>query len=186
LPFTIAEGLAVKHQIPREIFLAKIQSQMTAGEKLRMQDSASKVGALLSIDPQKLSLTKLALYILSLSTIDRQQRRAELTSWLQLSSATTLDKQRRIEILHCNPVFNTNDYELKQLSPLIPTIGIREAEDLPTVLAFMRFADGRGNLGDLETYLMDRSNDILSRNISPTSWTRLWTFGIRSSQIVAD
>jgi hypothetical protein len=55
------------------------------------------------------------------------------------------------------------------VSILIPTIGIREAEDLPTVLAFMRFADGRSNLGDLETYLMDRSNDILSRLISPTS-----------------
>jgi hypothetical protein len=280
LPFTVAEGLAVKHQIPREIFLAKIQSQMTAGEKLRMQESASKVGTSLSIDPHKLSLTKLALYILSLSPIERQQRHTELTSWLQLSAAATLrqtplkmgkvaaildrsysssgsrekrrrplgialavdallraaateyrafwtvpidnalmvtargqtnlaiplldalqwkvdtilivsdgwendppeavaellrvyygrlDKQRRIEILHCNPVFNPNDYELKQLSPLIPTIGIREAEDLPTVLAFMRFADGRSHLGDLEKYLLDRSNDILSGDISPTS-----------------
>jgi hypothetical protein len=277
LPFTVAEGLAVKHHIPREIFLTKIQSQMTAGEKLRLQDSASKAGTSLSIDPQQLSLTKLALYILSLSPNERQQRHTELTSWLQISAAATLrqtplkmgkvatildrsysssgsrekrrrplgialavdallraaateyrafwtvpindalmvttrgqtnlaiplldalkwkvdtiliisdgwendppgavaellrvyyeklDKQRRIEILHCNPVFNANDYELKQLSPLIPTIGIREAEDLPTVLAFMRFADGKSNLGELETYLTDRSNDILSREIS--------------------
>jgi hypothetical protein len=77
-----------------------------------------------------------------------------------------LDKQRRTEIVHCNPVFNSNDYELKQLSSLIPIIGIREAEDLPTVLSFMQFADGRSNLGELETYLMARSNDLLSRDIS--------------------
>ncbi len=273
LPFTIAEGLAVKHQIPRQIFLAKIQSQMTAGEKLRLQDSAAKAKTSISIEPQKLSLTKLALYLLSFTRAERQERHAEFSSWLQLSTLATLrriplklgkvaavldrsyssfgsrekrrrplgialavdallrtaaqeyrtfwtvpiddallvtpwgqtnlanpilaalgwqpetiviisdgwendppgavaellrvyygklDPQRQISIVHCNPVFNANDYQLKQISPLIPTIGIREAEDLPMVLAFMRFADGRGNLAELETYLRDRSQDVLS------------------------
>lgn len=74
-----------------------------------------------------------------------------------------IDPQHRVSIVHCNPVFNTNDYELKQISPLVPTIGIREAEDLPTVLAFMRFADGRGSLNELETYLLQRTQDILAK-----------------------
>jgi hypothetical protein len=269
LPFTVAEGLAVKHQIPRDIFLAKIQTQMTAGEKLRLQDSATTAGVSIEIEPQRLPLTKLALYILSLDLDLRRERHAELTSWLAHSTIATiaqvpfklgkvaavldrsysssgtrekrrrplgvalaidallstaaseyrafwtiptadpllvtprgqtnlvaplldaldwqpdtivtvsdgwendppgavaellriyygkLDPLRRVAIVHCNPVFNANDYELKQLSPLIPTIGIREAEDLPTILAFTRFADGRGSLTELEAYLTDRAD----------------------------
>ncbi len=273
LPFTVAEGLAIKHQIPRQIFLEKIQGQMTAGEKLRLQGSAAQAGMELSINPQRLSLTKLALYLLSLELQQRQEQRLKLSDWLAKSTATALkhtplqlgkvaavldrsysssgsrekrrrplgiaiavdsllqqvsreyqafwtveiddslmvtprgqtnlatpildaltwqpelivvisdgwendppgavaellrvyyaklDPQRQVEIVHCNPVFNANDYELKQISPLVPTIGIREAEDLPTVLAFMRFADGRGSLAELETYLLQRAQDILA------------------------
>jgi hypothetical protein len=280
LPFTVAEGLAVKHNIPRQLFLEKIQAQMTAGEKLRLQDSASKAGTSLTIDPQRLSLTKLTLYILSLDIEVRRDRQVELTSWLDRSASHALqqipfklgrvaaildrsysssgsrekrrrplgiavavdallrqaakeyqafwtvptddpllinprgqtnlvtplldaldwqpetiaivsdgwendppgavaellrvyygklDPQRQISIVHCNPVFNANDYELKQLSPLIPTIGIREAEDLPTILAFTRFVDGRGSLGELEAYLTDRATNILvDRQPTPT------------------
>jgi hypothetical protein len=273
LPFTVAEGLAVKHQIPRRVFLAKIQSQMTAGERLRLQGSADKVGMELLIDPQRLPLTKLALYLLSIDLKQRQERRLELADWLAKSIETILkntplqlgkvaavldrsysssgsrekrrrplgialaidyllqqvsqeyqafwtvpladsllviprgqtdlatpildalawqpelivvisdgwendppgavaellrvyyekiDSQRQVSIVHCNPVFNANDYELKQISPLVPTIGIREAEDLPTVLAFMRFADGRGSLAELEAYLLQRTQNILA------------------------
>jgi hypothetical protein len=271
LPFTVAEGLAVKHQIPRQVFLEKIQGQMTAGEKLRLQSSADRAGMELSIDSQHLPLTKLALYLLSLDLKQRQEQ--QLADWLAKSVATILkrtplqlgkvaavldrsysssgsrekrrrplgialaidcllqqaateyqafwtvplidpllvaprgqtdlatpildalawqpelivvisdgwendppgaaaellrvyyekiDLQRRVSIVHFNPVFNANDYELKQISPLVPTIGIREAEDLPTVLAFVRFADGRGSLAELEAYLLQRSRDILS------------------------
>lgn len=272
LPFTVAEGLAVKHQIPRKEFLEKIQGQMTAGEKLRLQASADQAGMDLSIDPQRLPLTKLALYLLSLDLKQRQEQRIELAEWLAKSAATILkntplqlgkvaavldrsysssgsrekrrrplgialavdcllrkvsgeyqafwtvpladpilvtprgqtdlatpildalawqpelivvisdgwendppgavaellrvyyekiDRQRQVSIVHFNPVFNANDYELKQISPLVPTIGIREAEDLPTVLAFVRFADGRGSLVELEAYLLQRVQDIL-------------------------
>ncbi len=273
LPFTVAEGLAVKHQIPRQVFLEKIQGQMTAGEKLRLQGSADRGGIELTIDPQRLPLTKLALYLLSLDLKQRQEQLLEIAHWLATSAATILkntplqlgkvaavldrsysssgsrekrrrplgialavdcllqqvateyqafwtvpiadpllvtprgqtdlatpilaalawqpelivvisdgwendppgavaellrvyyakiDPQRQVSIVHCNPVFNANDYELKQISPLVPTIGIREAADLPTVLAFMRFADGRGSLAELEAYLLQRTQDILA------------------------
>ncbi len=78
MPFTVAEGLAAKHNIPREIFLKRIQGQMTAGEKLRLQGSSEKAGIKLEITPEKLPLTKLALYILSLDLKTRRERREEL------------------------------------------------------------------------------------------------------------
>ena len=42
LPFTVAEGLAAKHQIPRARFLARIEAQMTQAEKVRMQQNVAR------------------------------------------------------------------------------------------------------------------------------------------------
>lgn len=268
LPFTVAEGLAQKHKIPRQIFLEKIQPQMTAGERLRLQNSAAVAGMEIEIDPGQLSLTKLALYILSLPFKVRKERYEELKSAMENSAAATLvrnplqmgkvasvldrsysssgsaekrrrplgialaidyllkaaaqdyqafwtvptkdsllisprgqsdlatpildalasqpemivvisdgwendppgatakllltyyqkiDPQHRVSLVHCNPVFNANDYTLKEISPLVPSIGIREAEDLPTILQFACFADGRNSLAQLEAYLAART-----------------------------
>lgn len=278
LPFTIAEGLAAKHQIPRPLFLEKIQSQMTAGEKLRLQNSAAAAGKNIEIDPRQLSITKLALYILSLPIATRQQRHAELHQLLTTSAAQTLaqnplqlgkvsavfdrsysssgsaekrrrplgialaidyllraaaqdyraywtvpiadsllltargqtdlatpilaalaerpetilvisdgwendppgataelllayyqkiDPQRQVAIIHYNPVFNPNDYSLKEICPLVPTIGIRAAEDLPTVLQYVRFAGGRLSLAQLEAYLAEKVHHICGSKTSP-------------------
>lgn len=273
LPFTVAEGLAVKHNIPRERFLQNIEGQMTAGEKLRLQKSAGKVKAKLDLNPQKLSLTKLALYVLSLDLDIRKQRQHELEQLLQTSAHNTLrkvpfrlgrvaavldrsysssgssekrrrplgialavhyllqaasqnyqpfwtiavpeplivtpygqtnlvdpilaaiawqpdlivivsdgwendppggfaellrvyrtklDPKRQISIVHCNPVFNANDFTLKQLSSLVPTVGLRDAEELPVVLEFARFAEGTASLTELETYLASRVQHLLA------------------------
>lgn len=272
LPFTVAEGLAAKHDIPRERFLAGIAKQMTVNEKLRLQNSSEKAKVQLEIDPHCLSLTKLALYILSLSLEIRQQKKAELRSAIINSAkallgrshfklgkvATVLDrsysssgsseKRRRplgialashylislvareyrdfwtvptndpfmvtprgqtniatpllsaltwqpeliiiisdgwendppaataellrvyrckidphgkTSIIHCNPVFNADDYTLKRISPLIPTVGLREAEDLQLVLKFARFAEGKATLAELQAYLKTRSQQVL-------------------------
>ncbi|HBE19583.1 MAG TPA: hypothetical protein DEG17_11085 [Cyanobacteria bacterium UBA11149] len=272
LPYTIAEGLAIKHKIPRDIFLARIENQMTVNEKLRLQGSAEKAGIAIAIEPHRLSLTKLALYILSLSPDIRQQRRDELhhgmensaraalkhshlelgrvaivcdrsyssygssekrrrplgialalhylisvcareyqafwtvptpdsllvTPYGQTDLATPLlsaliwqpelviivsdgwendppaatsellrvyrqklDPQAKTSIIHCNPVFNPDDLTLKRLSPFIPTVGLRDAEDLPVVLGFARFADGSATLSELEDYLANRVKQLL-------------------------
>ncbi|MEM8605332.1 MAG: hypothetical protein AAGF24_16045, partial [Cyanobacteria bacterium P01_H01_bin.121] len=253
LPFTIAEGLAVKHGIPRDRFLQQIASNMTTGEKLRLQGSAEQAKTKLALDPSQLSLTKLVLYILSLDLKIRQHRQAELESLLHVSTRRALqqaplrlgrvaavldrsysssgssekrrrplgiavavhyllqaaaqtyhpfwtldipqpllatpygqtnlvepilaaiawqpdviiivsdgwendppggvaellrvyrarlDPNRQISIIHCNPVFNAADFTLKRLSPLVPTVGLREAEELAVVLEFARFAEG--------------------------------------------
>ncbi|NER24150.1 MAG: hypothetical protein F6J96_26285 [Symploca sp. SIO1C2] len=273
LPFTIAEGLAAKHNIPRDVFLSRIEQQMTVGEKLRLQNSAEKAGIAIEIEPHRLPLTKLALYILSLSRDIRLKRRDELHKALQKSACSILkrapiqfgrvaavldcsysssgssekrrrplgialavhyllrasaqeyqafwtlpttepllvrpqgqtnladpllsalawqpelvlivsdgwendppagtaellrvyrsklDPQKKTSIIHCNPVFNANDFTLKRLSSLIPTVGLRDAEDLPVVLGFARFAEGNATLAELEEYLANRVRQVIS------------------------
>jgi hypothetical protein len=272
LPFTVAEGLAQKHKIPRGVFLEKIQAQMTSGEKLRLQESAGRSQTSIDVELGHMPLTKLVLYILSLPLQVRKDRQSELEQALQKSARQVLykaplkldrvaavldcsysasgssekrrrplgvalgahyllqlsaqeyqafwtipvkepllvqergqtdlatplldaldwgatlvvivsdgcdndppegaaevlriyrqklDPQRRVSIIHCNPVFNPEDFSLRPLSPLIPTVGLREAEDLPTMLGFARFAEGNASLTELEDYLAARAQQFL-------------------------
>lgn len=273
LPYTIAEGLAHKHRIPREQFLARISSQMTEGEKLRLQTATQDMKRVdLEVDWTRLPLTRLALYILSLPLAVRRERQDELTQSLQQAAQmvlrraplrlgkvaaildcsyssfgssekrrrplgialaahvlleqaaqeyrafwtrkpevallveprgqtnivlplldalqwepelivivsdgyendppcgaqealcivrTHLDKSHAISIVHCNPVFVGDDYAPHALSSHVPTVGLRDAEDLPTVLGFARFADGSATLAELEAYLAARVGDFL-------------------------
>ncbi|MGV3722044.1 MAG: hypothetical protein ACO1SX_14125, partial [Actinomycetota bacterium] len=87
LPYTIAEGFARRHGIPRDRFLSGIREQMTASEKLRLQNVAEQTrGATLEFDLGKAPLTRLALYLLSLSTDVREKRRDELEAALAASA----------------------------------------------------------------------------------------------------
>ncbi|MBW4614543.1 MAG: hypothetical protein KME21_14965 [Desmonostoc vinosum HA7617-LM4] len=276
LPFTIAEGFAVKHKVPREVFLSRIQQQMTLGEKLRLQGAAertNKVG--INLDLASLPLTKLALYTLSLPGETRQQQRDILNQALERSAGlvlkkaplqlgkvaavldcsysssgssekrrrplgvalathyllqvasqeyrafwtapvedvlqvrphgqtdlatpllaalswgadliiivsdgcensppngaaevlrvyrTKLDPKLHTSIVHCNPVFNSEDFSLRNLNPTTPTVGLRDAEDLPTMLGFARFAEGSAPLSELEAYLAERVQQMLQQN----------------------
>ncbi|MEA5568778.1 hypothetical protein [Anabaena sp. UHCC 0399] len=279
LPFTVAEGLATKHKIPRDVFLSRIQQQMTLGEKLRFQGAAERIektNIYIDVDLGRLPLTKLALYILSLPLETRQQQQEVFTQALVRSAQlvlkkapmqlgkvaavldcsysssgssekhrrplgvavaahyllkaasreyqpfwtvpttdplqarpfgqtdlatpllaalasgadlvvivsdgcendppngaaevlriyrTKLDPQQQTSIIHCNPVFNTEDFSLHNLSPSIPTVGLRDAEDLPTMLGFARFADGSAPLSELEAYLAARVQQMLNNSI---------------------
>ena len=46
----------------------------------------------------------------------------------------------------------------------VPTVGVRDAEDLPTVLGFARFAEGAAPLSELEHYLAARVRGLLERD----------------------
>ncbi|MBF2062949.1 MAG: hypothetical protein IGS39_00715 [Calothrix sp. C42_A2020_038] len=273
LPFTIAEGFAAKHKIKREVFLKRIQSQMTVAEKLRYQGAAERSDVDVNLNWERLPLTKLGLYILSLplktraqtwdkfnqamenaarntlkkapmklgrvaavldcsyssSGSEEKKRRplgVVLAAHYLLKAAsqsyrafwtvtpkdpllvypygqtdlatpllaalgsgaetivivsdgcendpphgaaevlrvyrTKLDRLRKTSIIHCNPVFSTENYSLRILSPHIPTVGLREAEDMPTMLGFARFAEGSSTLSELETYLAQRTQQLLN------------------------
>ncbi|MBW4562379.1 MAG: hypothetical protein KME32_14745 [Mojavia pulchra JT2-VF2] len=274
LPFTVAEGLAVKHKVKRDVFLSRIQQQMTVGEKLRLQGAAERTEKVeIDLDFGRLPLTKLALYILSLPLETRKQQWDVFNSAMERSARlvlkkaplklgkvaavldcsysssgssekrrrplgvavathyllqaaskeyrpfwtvptadalqvyahgqtdlatpllaalgsgadlvvivsdgcenyppkgaaevlrvyrSKLDPWRRTSIIHCNPVFNSEDFSLRALSPTIPTVGLRDAEDLPTMLGFARFADGSAALSELEAYLAERVQQMLA------------------------
>jgi hypothetical protein len=275
LPFTIAEGLAAKHGIGREVLLTHMmQDQMTTAEKLRLQASAAKLDVELQLDWHRLPLTKLMLYWLAFSPVERQGKRAELEpaihavatrtirkaglklghvaavldcSYSSFGSSekrrrplgialavhyllqaaaqtyqafwttevpdpllviprgqtdlatpllaalagnpdlvvivsdgydnappagantvlevfrTRLDRERRTAIVHCNPVFEADTFGLKRLNARIPTVGLRDAEDLPMMLGFARFAEGAAPLSELEDYLGLRVGELLKR-----------------------
>lgn len=282
LPFTVAESLAQRHEIPRDQFLKKIEPKMTAAEKLRYQQVAGRTtGARIPFDLSRAPLTKLALYIASLSPEERDRRATELhgamtkaaeravaASRLSLgrvvavldrsrSSIGTRQKrnrplgvalamsyllraassqysaiwtpslkesrhelsvdaagqsdlagpliealqqdadlvvivsdgfendppdgaqqvvdifQRRLrvdscpEVVHLNPVFDADHYSPRRLGKSIATMGIRDAEDLATMLSFARFARGSASLAELEDYLAYRTRNWLGQNETP-------------------
>ena len=276
LPFTVAEGLAAGHHIPRELLLTRAQEGMTSGEKLRLQGSAERARRVeIAVDVGRLPLTKLALYALSLPPDVRRERRETLDDGLRraarralrraplrlgqarvaavldcsYSSSGSSEKRRRplgvalathyllgeaardyrpfwtrpvedpllvtargqsdlatplldalewgadlvvivsdgyenspprgagevlrvyrarldpglrASIVHCNPVFDAQDYTPRPLSPAVPTVGLHDAEDLPTVLGFARFAEGSAPLAELEQYLASRVRELLA------------------------
>ncbi|QJX01017.1 hypothetical protein [Frigoriglobus tundricola] len=262
LPFTVAEGLAAKHRIPREQFLVKIRPRMTQTEKLRVQKSGE-----VEIDLGRSPLTKLVLYALSLpelteevmAAISRATVRLLRSSPLSLgkvsavldnsySASGTQEKKRRplgvawavdrvlaaasreyrafwthpfpgvkpaargatdlstpildaldtapellvivsdavvndppgggsavlkywqshldpkgrVSIVHLNPVFSASDYAPRALAEGVPTVGLRDAESLPTALAFARFATGTVTRADLESFLDRRAEEFLA------------------------
>lgn len=71
-----------------------------------------------------------------------------------------LDPERRVSIVHVNPVFDAESLAPKAISAAIPTVGLRAAEELATVLGFARFADGAARLAELEAYLGSRARGL--------------------------
>lgn len=63
LPYSIAEGFAAYHKIPREEFLQKIKKNMTTGEKLRSQETGKKHNVKIDADWTKFSLIQLLKYL---------------------------------------------------------------------------------------------------------------------------
>lgn len=273
LPYTVAEGLAQKHGIPRDVFLSRISEQMTTGERFRLQNVAADTrGVTLDLDLGRVPLTRLALYLLSLPFETREARRSELQTALVAAARRTvrrapfrlgkvaavldrsystsgsvekrrrplavalaassllriaareyrafwtlptpdellvtargqtdlatpllnalewgaevivivsdgyendppgaaealtrvfrqkLDPEHRVSIVHANPVFDPGFFAPRPLGPSIPTVGLRDAEDLPTMLGFARFADGTAPLSLLEEYLAVRVQELL-------------------------
>ncbi|WP_344874410.1 hypothetical protein [Nonomuraea antimicrobica] len=70
-----------------------------------------------------------------------------------------LDPAREVSIVHLNPVYDAEQLEVRRLSPVVPTAGIRDAEDLPALVELARFAEGRTGPAELRAYLADRTAD---------------------------
>lgn len=278
LPFTIAEGFAARHKIPREVFLRRIEPMMTAAERLRMQSSAEQPP---DVDLMRVPLTRLCMYVLSLPTEARLAGRETLGAALSVAAdralarsplqlgrvalvvdrshsaggierrpnrplavalgthallsaasrafkafwtpqrddggepwtvraggptdlATPLldalawapdlvvivsdgfenfpiggvsevvrvfraqmDPTRRVAFVHMNPVFDAERFAPRALASGVPTVGLRDAEDLPVMLSFARCADGTGSLAELIAFLDLRVREFLSAEVRP-------------------
>ncbi|MGW0478146.1 hypothetical protein [Nonomuraea sp. NPDC003214] len=71
-----------------------------------------------------------------------------------------LDPAGEVRVAHLNPVYDADRFDVRRLSPLVPTAGIRDAEDLPALVELARFAEGRTGLGELRAYLEERACSI--------------------------
>jgi hypothetical protein len=77
---------------------------------------------------------------------------------------TRLDPDRRMSIVHLNPVYDAADFDVRRLSPSVPAAGIRDAEDLPALVELAQFAEGRTGLAELQTHLADRVGTFLGKD----------------------
>lgn len=67
-----------------------------------------------------------------------------------------LDPDGTTAVVHLNPVFDAEGIAVRPLAPGTPTVGIRDAEDLPELVAFARFATGRARLEELRAHINAR------------------------------
>lgn len=68
-----------------------------------------------------------------------------------------------LTVLHFNPVFDAEALQVHSLSPRVPAIGLRDADDLPTALAFAAYVVGSTQQSHLETYLQQRAAEFITR-----------------------
>lgn len=272
LPFSVAEGLAAKHGVRRDVFLRRIEPKLTERERLRLQGAS---GGRVEVRPERLSLTALASFVLSRSVPDRVTKREQFEAWLDAavrrvltehgrlplpagrvaavldcsySSSGSREKHLRplavtfaahrllrasagayrafwtreptddllvtprgqtnladrlldalewgartvivvsdavendppgafaavaraasrvvdgVTVLHFNPVFDADLLSVRGFGGDIPTVGLRNAEDLPAALGFARFTAGQTTLQELEAYLASRVRLLLQRH----------------------
>ncbi|MFH9768869.1 hypothetical protein ACH4N4_20815 [Streptomyces microflavus] len=67
-----------------------------------------------------------------------------------------LDPGRRTAVVHVNPVYDADGFDVRRLAAGVPTAGIRDAEDLPALVEIARFAEGRTGAAELHAYLNRR------------------------------
>ncbi|MBK3557646.1 hypothetical protein JHN55_14125, partial [Streptomyces sp. MBT56] len=64
-----------------------------------------------------------------------------------------LDPKRRTAVVHVNPVYDAEGFDVRRLAAGVATAGIRDAEDLPALVEIARFAEGRSGPAELYAYL---------------------------------
>ncbi|WP_433204184.1 hypothetical protein ACQP00_35470 [Dactylosporangium sp. CS-047395] len=70
-----------------------------------------------------------------------------------------LDPGARTSIVHLNPVYDA--FEVRRLSPFVPTVGVRDAEDAVVLVELARFATGTATFASLALFLQDRVERFL-------------------------
>lgn len=66
---------------------------------------------------------------------------------------TRIDPGRRTSVVHVNPVYDADGFDVRRLSPSVPTAGVRDAEDLPALVEIAQFSEGLTGAAALHSYL---------------------------------
>ncbi|MDA2803978.1 hypothetical protein [Nocardiopsis suaedae] len=66
---------------------------------------------------------------------------------------TRVDPDRRTAAVHLNPVMDADEMEPARLAGSVPTVGIRDASALPSLVELARFGEGRSGLAELREHL---------------------------------
>ncbi|MDA2810203.1 hypothetical protein O4J56_06090 [Nocardiopsis sp. RSe5-2] len=69
---------------------------------------------------------------------------------------TRVDPGHRTAAVHLNPVMDADEMEPARLARSVPTVGIRDASALPSLVELARFGEGRSGLSELREHLERR------------------------------
>lgn len=72
-----------------------------------------------------------------------------------------LDPEKRTGIVHLNPVYDSESFDVRRLGPSVPTVGLRDAEDAVALVELARFATGGTEFAQLRHHLADRVEQYL-------------------------
>ena len=73
-----------------------------------------------------------------------------------------LDPEKRTDIVHLNPVYDSESFDVRRLGPSAPTVGLRDAEDAVALVELARFATGGSEFEQLRSHLADRVEQYLA------------------------
>ncbi|MER6144163.1 hypothetical protein ABT174_29685 [Streptomyces sparsogenes] len=72
-----------------------------------------------------------------------------------------LDPEGRTSVVHLNPVYEAEDFDVRRLAREVPTVGVRDAEDLPALVELAQFTQGRTQAADLWAHVDARVRGFL-------------------------
>jgi hypothetical protein len=73
-----------------------------------------------------------------------------------------LDPSRRTSLVHLNPVYDNENFDVRRLEPGVATVGIRDAEDAAALVELARFGTGEVGVEELRRYFADRVDRFLA------------------------
>ncbi|GAA1739519.1 hypothetical protein [Luedemannella helvata] len=76
--------------------------------------------------------------------------------------AARLDPAGATAVVHLNPVYDADIFDVRRLAPGVATVGIRDAEDAAALVELARFATGGASFDELRRHLADRVDRFLS------------------------
>ncbi|MFC4997537.1 hypothetical protein ACFPIJ_06835 [Dactylosporangium cerinum] len=66
-----------------------------------------------------------------------------------------LDPEGHTSIVHLNPVYDSDTFDVRRLAPSVATVGVRDAEDATTLVELARFSTGTATFAQLRAHLDD-------------------------------